>query len=171
MIKHTQVHLHDDESGTHGDCWPTCVEAILDLPLGTLQRWSKGEDWGTFWYRAMAYLYHHHSLCEQRVSVGLLGDRVSAWGYHIISGPSPRANGDSTMWHAVVGLDGMLAHDPHPSRAGLVSDETWTFLVPVPDSWRTESVYYVAGLPCPCGVCPASTVEAALDDSAIGAVG
>lgn len=44
--------------------------------------------------------------------------------YHWISGPSPRGNG---LHHAVVGLNCEIAHDPHPSRAGLAGD---------PKGWR-----------------------------------
>lgn len=45
--------------------------------------------------------------------------------YHIISGPSPRGNG---VYHAVIGLNGQVHFDPHPSRAGLAGDPSeWTF--------------------------------------------
>jgi hypothetical protein len=36
--------------------------------------------------------------------------------FHLISGPSPR---DKTIRHVVIGLNGKIFFDPHPSRAGL----------------------------------------------------
>lgn len=46
-------------------------------------------------------------------------------GYHIIGGPSPRGGG---ILHAVVGLNGEVAFDPHPSKAGLAGDPSkWTY--------------------------------------------
>jgi hypothetical protein len=39
--------------------------------------------------------------------------------YHQISGPSPRG---SDLHHAVVGLNGKVFFDPHPSRADLAGD-------------------------------------------------
>lgn len=59
--------------------------------------------------------------------------------YHEISGPSPRGNG---VYHAVVGRNGEVVHDPHPSRAGLAGDPaTWEYCylvkaggaIPTPD--------------------------------------
>jgi len=40
-------------------------------------------------------------------------------GYHLIGGPSPRGNG---LQHVVVGLNGHMVFDPHPSRAGLIGE-------------------------------------------------
>jgi hypothetical protein len=45
--------------------------------------------------------------------------------YHVISGPSPRIKGGH---HAVVGCNGRVSFDPHPSRAGLAGDPSeWHF--------------------------------------------
>lgn len=155
MIPHTQTRLHM-EGGEYGDCWPTSIESVLDLPLGTLPRWEQGQDWGDYWYSIMAYLYHHHGLVSQKVSADLLAGRVQASGYHLVIGQSPRATPEDPIYHAVVGKDGEVVHDPHPSRAGVVRSESWEFLVPAPERWRDPEVYYPAGRPCPCGSCPAS---------------
>lgn len=45
--------------------------------------------------------------------------------YYLAYGPSPRG-----VSHAVVYKDGALAHDPHPSRAGILKVETVHLLVP-----------------------------------------
>jgi len=45
-------------------------------------------------------------------------------GYHILGGPGPRGFG-----HSVVGLNGEMVHDPHPSREGILSVEDYTILI------------------------------------------
>jgi hypothetical protein len=49
--------------------------------------------------------------------------------YHQISGPSPRGQG---IWHAVVGCNGQIVHDPHPSKAGLLDPEQWQYAILAP---------------------------------------
>lgn len=168
VMLHTQTRLHE-EGVVHGDCWPTAVECVVGLPLGTLPRWEQQECWGDYWYRVMAYLYHHHGLTTQRVDSALLGDMVTAHGYHLASGPSPRAAPGEDLYHAVVARDGAVIHDPHPTRDGLVRVDYWEFLVPVPEHWRDPKAYYVAGQPCPCGACTASATLEAVQGSAAGA--
>ena len=156
MIPHTQLRVHV-EGEQNGDCWATAMECVLRVPVGTLPRWEVDQCWGDHWYQVAAYLFHHHGLTTQRVNAELLAGRVQAEGYHLASGPSPRATADAPIYHAVVALAGEVVHDPHPSRSGVLRVEEWEFLVPVPDRWRDPDVYHPAGLPCSCRACPAST--------------
>lgn len=48
-------------------------------------------------------------------------------GHSIASGPSPR---NPRIWHCVIYRNGELTHDPHSSRAGVVSVEQYEVLVP-----------------------------------------
>jgi len=41
---------------------------------------------------------------------------VCFWGYHVISGPSPRRKGIN---NAVIGFKGEIFFDPHPDGGGL----------------------------------------------------
>lgn len=53
-------------------------------------------------------------------------------GYYIASGPGARG-----VRHACVYLDGELAHDPHPSGAGLLSVDEITIFIPLDISkWK-----------------------------------
>lgn len=47
-------------------------------------------------------------------------------GYHVISGQGPRG-----CRHSVVGKAGKMVHDPHPSGAGLLTEEEYGFLIPL----------------------------------------
>ena len=66
-----------------------------------------------------------------------LDDTLGAWderGYYIAGGMCERGGR-----HSCVYRDGRLAHDPHPSRAGLLSVDTWTLLVPLdPGQWQAQ---------------------------------
>lgn len=49
-------------------------------------------------------------------------------GYSILSGPGPRGHR-----HCVVGYQGFVVHDPHPSRDGLIEIDSLELLVPIGD--------------------------------------
>jgi hypothetical protein len=50
---------------------------------------------------------------------------ILPWGYHVAIGPSPRETS-----HAVVCLNGIIVHDPHPSKAGIFWIDSWLLLFP-----------------------------------------
>lgn len=91
-----------------GDCVRACVCSILDLPLEEVPhfvRWH-GHEW------AVALM----DWCEAR---GIEANCYSGGSDHnapyMLCGPSPREGR-----HAVVAQAGLIIHDPHPSRAGLL---------------------------------------------------
>ena len=99
----------------YGDCMRACIASILDLPIATVPHFlrdAEGEP-AAFWngvydfIDARGYIY----------LPGYMKPMPNFDGYHIIGGPSPRGNG---LLHAVVGLNGQIVFDPHPSRAGLL---------------------------------------------------
>lgn len=111
----------------YGDCMRACVASILDLHISEVPhflRESKGDPEG-FWNGI-------YDFCEARglgylpVQAEFNPTRAADFGgYHIIGGPSPRGGG---LLHAVVGFNGAIAFDPHPSKAGLAgAPKSWTF--------------------------------------------
>lgn len=103
-----------------GNCFSAAVASILELPLTDVPFFMTGDDW---YVGFQAWL----------LARGLVADYYPAYrerpdGYAILSGLSPRYEG---VYHSVVALDGVLVHDPHPSRAGLLSTLDYIALRPV----------------------------------------
>lgn len=105
MIKIDQKYLAGGE--IPGDCVRACVCSILELPIEQVPhfvRWA-GQDWAN----ALVEWCEKHEIFADWHN-GVSSDHVP----YMLCGPSPR-NGR----HAVVAQNGLIIHDPHPSRAGL----------------------------------------------------
>jgi hypothetical protein len=102
--------------GVGGNCVQASVASILELPLSDVPHFLAIADAPNQWELAMM------DWMEER-GVGYIR-REGEWifdGYYLASGPSPRG-----VSHMVVYHDGKLAHDPHPSRAGIIEvARTW----------------------------------------------
>lgn len=114
-----------------GNCFAACVASALDLDLEDVPHFIEwgvafgdSEDSGTAWWVMF---------------VGYLFGR----GFHVVEVPSIDsaeaelvfAHGMSPrgVMHQVLYLDGELWHDPHPSRAGVLSVEPHPFVIrPLP---------------------------------------
>lgn len=109
----------NDADGVPGNCWQACVASLLELPLDTVPHFILADDW---WEVTQAYVAAvkpgWELLCfDGSMDFPLYQFPDKAPTHAIGSGPSPRGD----FMHAVI-LDartGELAHDPHPSRAGL----------------------------------------------------
>lgn len=111
MIPVDQTYLVDTHPLIEGNCLQAAVASIYELPLDAVPHFIL---FGDFWFAAMAKYVESRGLSIEKVTES--SDYVLAFG------PSPRG-----VRHAVVWKDGKLAHDPHPSRDGLVGepDEMW----------------------------------------------
>lgn len=97
--------------GVGGNCVQASLASILNLPLTDVPHFleiaPRPEEWE---FAFMDWL-------EER-GVGYIR-REGEWifeGFYLASGPSARG-----VHHMVVYRDGKLAHDPHPSRVGILS--------------------------------------------------
>jgi hypothetical protein len=113
------------EIGEHGDCQRAVIASLLDLPLAEVPHFlqiARG-DANKYWEGIQRFLRAHgFAYLTTSRAWNFFGDEGDI--YHEISGPSPRGNG---LYHAVVGRNGEIVHDPHPSRAGLAGDpKEWT---------------------------------------------
>ena len=115
-----------------GNCLLAATASILELELDALEDMSSacqrfGIDYGSgdprWWF---AYLDVLRKVGWTAFDVPNGRDEWPAIvpsGYAIASGKSPR-----DLWHSTVALDGVIVHDPHPSRAGIASVLSWTVL-------------------------------------------
>lgn len=120
MIPVDQTIFVNDPDGRIGNCWPAAVASAFDLPLFHIPHfWQEAFDAGEDdegWARYHRFLASIGRRMEYRGGLDIEWPApVDCVIFGV--GPSPRG-----VQHMVV-LDrfGQLAHDPHPSRAGLTT--------------------------------------------------
>lgn len=123
MIPVDMLCLHDPQQGIYGDCQRACIASLLELnPKDIPHFYESGNDL-IFWKSLNGFLAEHALLHLQveafNFGMGIFKGHADC--YHMIYGNSCR----NTL-HAVVGLNGVIVHDPHPSRAGLLPDNKET---------------------------------------------
>lgn len=112
-----QTKLHDPKNGINGNCIAASFASILELPLSEVPMFediSKNDWFGalTKWLESLGFALVHW--------------QSETWlpGYCLVSGISER-----NVDHMVVFKDGVLAHDPHPSKTGIKKvDEIWALI-------------------------------------------
>lgn len=109
-----------------GNCFSACIASILELPITAIPNFATLPDEQDAWDDAIReYLAPFGLWILTLSSKAMDGGKWAPLGYHIISGKSPRGG----CLHSVVGFCGKIVHDPHPSRAGLASVETFSVFV------------------------------------------
>jgi hypothetical protein len=110
-----QEFLHNAANNVQGDCFRAVMASILELPIASVPHFAAlYRDIHEFWNQAYDWLEaqgYEYTFTTERPE--------GALDYHTLGGPSPRNNG---TFHLVVALNGIMVHDPHPSRAGIVYD-------------------------------------------------
>ena len=106
--------------GVHfGNCVAACIASILEIAISEVPHSPYMHDENRLcWLESMGWVmswdYEGSAEFERK-------------GYCIITGVSPREqvrhDVSFPLNHAVVGLDGMMVFDPHPSREGLALDK------------------------------------------------
>lgn len=120
-----------------GDCFRCCIASLLELPAEAVPHFM-ADDWGKdkdfTWYGKL-----NGWLAARGVVLLELGpipdefhgpkwfESIAAGGFdafHVMSGMSPRG-----FRHSVVARNGVVVHDPHPDRTGLVApgDDGWQY--------------------------------------------
>jgi hypothetical protein len=105
----TQTILFSPENearGVYGNCLQAAMASALNLELDAVPHFAAFESWceaAELWLRGRG--------------LGWRGTYGIPVGRSIVIGPTERGTGA----HAVVGDDGEIVWDPHPSRAGLLS--------------------------------------------------
>jgi hypothetical protein len=88
-----------------GNCFSACLASILEMPLEEVPSFL-----GPYWDNFLPWL------AARGLSASLYRRDYVPPGYSIAGGPSKRFAG---RMHACVAYDGIVVHDPHPSRDGL----------------------------------------------------
>ncbi len=160
LAQQTQAHLEP------GNCWQTSIASLLAVPAEALppqieyDRYKYRDD-GTIEHLPgpsymsvlQPYLRTHHGLAyvELHHPAELLARlSVREPGRHLMTGRTVRSATNGGQRHVVVGRNGVLDWDPHPSRAGLSHDINWAFLVSFPEAWK-DNIHHKA--PCVCPSC------------------
>lgn len=107
--------------GVGGNCVQASVASILNLPLTDVPHFLEIAPEPVQWEFAMQDWLEERGIGYIRREGEYIFD-----GYYLASGPSPRG-----VSHMVVYRDGNLAHDPHPSRAGILSVARTFVLAPL----------------------------------------
>ena len=124
-----QEFIHDPSNGVYGDCQRAVIASLLDLPLTEVPHFLGLAKNNTelYWYMIQEFLREkgYAWLTIPANSGAAFFGAVAESVYHEISGPSPRGQG---ITHAVVGCDGTIMFDPHPSNAGLSGEPSeWEY--------------------------------------------
>ncbi len=114
-----------DDPKRMGNCVAACVATLLGLPLSSVPHFIEfGVDLGDSddvkdevtqghaWFAMMLGFFAGHGLWPvelESVTAAEAGETV------MVAGPSPRG-----VMHQVLYRDGVLWHDPHPSRDGVL---------------------------------------------------
>lgn len=102
-----------------GNCFQAVLASIFEIPIESIPYFQDEDDWFATCEKWMLECFG-----LQPVILNIVED-WNPIGYHEISGFSPRGN----FKHSVVGRDGGIVHDPHPSREGLKTiDSIMVFL-------------------------------------------
>jgi hypothetical protein len=124
IIPVDQEFLHDPENGVCGDCMRACIATILSVPRHEVPHFLHDDcDAVEFGLRVQRYLksFGLFLMDVGAFDFGLVMTRETPDVFHLIYGHTERGT-----YHAVVGKNGQVFHDPHPSKAGLV-DGDWTY--------------------------------------------
>ena len=121
-----QTLFGDGSEGTdYGNCFIACLATILEYPLRKIPHFCEDKK----------HWFQHCNIWLSEFGLSFFECRFTApaeveisyfsnhWGYHLIGGESPRG-----IQHWVVGKEGKIVHDPHPSKTGLIGEPTdWSY--------------------------------------------
>ena len=131
MIKVNQRIKHDPDNGVYGDCMRACIASLLEYKYEEVPHFYTVDDAEEFDKKLREFLQQEGFALMTTVPIDI-DDGAFTHGqngiYHIISGNTVRGT-----YHATVGLDGVVVHDPHESKAGLIEDDekTFSFLIKI----------------------------------------
>ena len=119
-----QTLFGDGTNGSdYGNCFPACLASILEYPLQDIPNFCEDKD-NWFQHANMWLSEFGLSYFDCKMGVADLEHNSQHWGYHLICGQSARG----AILHNVVGKEGKIVHDPHPSKLGLIGErEDWSY--------------------------------------------
>lgn len=155
MKEYTQTVL-----GKYGNCYGTCIAGIFEIDpermpvlstdddeiechhLTTCNQvekctWTMEDKRNQYWRDMWNQWFTLNNITSVRLDAEKISqsDRKKLDFWHICTGISPRdpeqkENFGRGLLHAVIGKKGVIRHDPHPDRTGLLAINEYEFLVP-----------------------------------------
>ena len=121
MIPVYQTIISDETKNIHGNCFPSCLASILEIPLHEVPTFQNmGNNWFTvLWDFLISKGYEFHGTGKKENA--LIYDK-GIDGYYIVNGSSPRG---FKRGHSVVYYRGKLVHDPYLGGNGVL--DIWSF--------------------------------------------
>ena len=117
----TQTEFSDPAADTHGNCLSACLEAITGIhPIPNFANFGRNEWFTKLWEWSDSKGWDVYSCNQAKLPITPT----------IVQGDGPRGFKHACIW--VGGPNGMLAWDPHPSRAGLLTYDNWVRVTPQP---------------------------------------
>ena len=118
MIPVKQTKLHDPPKSI-GNCFQACLASILEISIeDTFDIFGEDITENNWIQKLNEWLAEKYDLCFYEFRKEQFYHRESL-GYHIISGKSPR---NPKQQHSVVGYEGEMVFDPHPSNDGILTE-------------------------------------------------
>lgn len=106
------------DKGEIGDCVRAVTASILELKATDVPHFVKNQP-GSDWYNTWEKFMIDHGVVPELIMQPWKDNIIPIpKGYYLASGPAERG-----CKHIVIMNSGKLSHDPHPSRAGLLSIE------------------------------------------------
>jgi len=131
MIPAEQLVPHDPDNKVYGDCFRAVLASLLEMKIEEVPHiMFDNPDVDTYNKRLHEFLepmgFFYLQIPKWDFDAWKAGSFINGDVYHEISGDSPRFPG---TLHSVVGCNGKMVHDPHPTKLGLASIEAFGFLV------------------------------------------
>lgn len=132
MNKVNQRIKHDPENGIYGDCMRASIASLLELQYEEVPHFYTVDSTEVFDKNIRKFLKSKGFALLTVWPVDFKNESHAVHGqtgiHHIISGNTIRGT-----YHATVGLDGVVVHDPHESKDGLIDDDekTFSFLIKI----------------------------------------
>ena len=123
-VDQTEFSSRGIEPATYGNCLSACLASITGVQIETIPNFATlyaetghwEEAFGEFLLKHGYQMREYFYFPQNGTWEDLLKQSSGIDGYFICGGSSPR---ETAGGHAVVYKDGVMVHDPHPSRAGL----------------------------------------------------
>ncbi len=115
MTPVNQANLYTPDGIGNGDCFAACLASLLDIPLWMVPPFGQMFGRSDWRIRINVWLGRMFGLMMVRTEGHLVEDLPE---FYIANGLGGRG-----VHHSVIYRAGTLAHDPHPSRAGIIEVE------------------------------------------------
>jgi hypothetical protein len=110
-----QTKLHDPDNYIHGNCMRACFASFFEIDIDSIPYFEdmKKGDWI---HEVISWLSKKGFELDTYSQDPFKQDRII--DYYFVSGDSPRGD----YGHLVIYRQGVLVHDPHPDKKGIVGE-------------------------------------------------